>query len=127
VDFFAVVENYPELQANTNFMALQQRISQLENQIADCGEFYNDCANTFNIRIQQVPDTFVAGFMHLTPRAMLKVDEADESDVHCFGRSQESSWERIRSSAVFEHFNSHVASRTLHDLVFAPQPLAWLR
>jgi LemA protein len=79
--FFAVVENYPELKANTNFMALQQRISQLENQIADRREFYNDCANTFNIRIQQVPDTFVANFMHLTPRTMLKVDEADKSDV----------------------------------------------
>jgi LemA protein len=79
--FFAVVENYPELKANTNFMALQQRISQLENQIADRREFYNDCANTFNIRIQQVPDTFVANFMRLTPRTMLKVDEADKSDV----------------------------------------------
>jgi len=79
--FFAVAENYPDLKANSNFMALEQRISQLENQIADRREFYNDCANTFNIRIQQVPDTFVANFMHLTPRAMLKVDEADKSDV----------------------------------------------
>lgn len=79
--FFAVAENYPDLKANSNFMALEQRISQLENQIADRREFYNDCANTFNIRIQQVPDTFVAGFMHLTPRQMLKVDEADKSDV----------------------------------------------
>src|SRR5438105_6455236 len=66
--FFAVAENYPDLKANANFMALEQRISQLENQIADRREFYNDCANTFNIRIQQVPDTFVANFMQLTPR-----------------------------------------------------------
>ena len=79
--FFAVAENYPDLKANANFMALEQRISQLENQIADRREFYNDCANTFNIRIQQVPDTFVANFMHLTPRTMLKVDEADKTDV----------------------------------------------
>jgi LemA protein len=79
--FFAVAENYPELKANTNFMQLQQRITQLENQIADRREFYNDCVNTFNIRIQQVPDTFVASFMELTPRQMLKVDEADKADV----------------------------------------------
>jgi LemA protein len=79
--FFAVAENYPDLKANANFMALEQRISQLENQIADRREFYNDCANTFNIRIQQVPDTFVANFMHLTPRTMLKVEEADKADV----------------------------------------------
>ena len=79
--FFAVAENYPELKANASFMQLQQRITQLESQIADRREFYNDCVNTFNIRIQQVPDTFVAAFMRLTPRTMLKVDEADRTDV----------------------------------------------
>lgn len=79
--FFAVAENYPDLKANANFMQLEQRITALENQIADRREFYNDNVNTFNIRIQQVPDTFVASFMSLTPRAMLKVDEADKADV----------------------------------------------
>ena len=79
--FFAVAENYPELKANSNFQMLQKRISELESQIADRREFYNDCVNTFNIRIQQVPDTLVAGLMHLTPRTMLKVDEADKVDV----------------------------------------------
>ena len=79
--FFAVAENYPELKANTNFQLLEKRISELESQIADRREFYNDSVNTFNIRIQQVPDTFVAAFMRLTPRAMLKVDEADKADV----------------------------------------------
>jgi LemA protein len=79
--FFAVAENYPELKANTNFMQLEQRITQLENQIADRREFYNDSVNTFNIRIQQVPDTFVASFMQLTPRTLLKVDEAEKVDV----------------------------------------------
>ena len=79
--FFAVAENYPDLKANNSFQQLQQRITALENQIADRREFYNDSVNTFNIRIQQVPDTFVASFMHLTPRTMLKVDEADKADV----------------------------------------------
>lgn len=60
---------------------MEQRITQLENQIADRREFYNDSINTFNIRIQQVPDTFVAAFMQLTPRPMLKVDETDKMDV----------------------------------------------
>ena len=79
--FFAVAENYPDLKANSNFQILEQRISQLENQIADRREFYNDCVNTFNIRIQQVPDTFVAAFMRLTPRQLLKIDDADKTDV----------------------------------------------
>src|ERR1700692_334840 len=79
--FFAVAENYPDLKANANFMQLERRITELENQIADRREFYNDSVNTFNIRIQQVPDTFVAAFMQLRPREMFKVEEADKSDV----------------------------------------------
>ena len=79
--FFAVAENYPELKAKSNFQVLGKRISELESQIADRREFYNDCVNTFNIRIQQVPDTFVASFMRLTPRTMLKIDDADKADV----------------------------------------------
>jgi LemA protein len=79
--FFAVAENYPQLKANDNFMRLQGRITDLESQIADRREFYNDSVNTFNIRIQQMPDTFVASFMNLTPRLMFKVEEADKADV----------------------------------------------
>ena len=46
--FFAVAENYPQLKANDNFMRLQGRITELESQIADRREFYNDSVNTFN-------------------------------------------------------------------------------
>jgi LemA protein len=80
--FFAVAENYPDLKANNNFMQLQKRITELESQIADRREFYNDSVNTFNIRIQQMPDTLVAGFMKLTPRPMFKVEDADKADVN---------------------------------------------
>jgi LemA protein len=62
-------------------MRLQERITELESQIADRREFYNDSVNTFNIRIQQVPDTFVASFMGLKPQPMFKVEEADRADV----------------------------------------------
>src|SRR4029077_16267903 len=87
--FFAVAENYPELKANNNFMQLQKRITELESQIADRREFYNDSVNTFNIRIQQMPDTFVASFMNLQLRPMFKVEEADRADVRMsFGAAQ---------------------------------------
>ena len=78
---FAVAENYPDLKANNNFMQLQTRITDLESQIADRREFYNDSVNTFNIRIQQMPDTFVASFMMVQPRPMFKVEEADRADI----------------------------------------------
>jgi LemA protein len=78
---FALAENYPQLKANDNFMRLQERITEVESEIADRREFYNDCVNTFNTRIQQMPDTFVASFMSLTPRPMFKVEDADKADV----------------------------------------------
>ena len=74
---FAVSENYPQLKANENFLKLQTRISELEERIADRREFFNDDVNTYNTRIGQIPEVFVASFMNLKPRDMFKVSEED--------------------------------------------------
>lgn len=78
---FAVSENYPDLKANQNFVQLQQRISYLENQIADRREFYNDSANNYNIRINQIPDMFVANMLQMKSRELFKVSEEERKDV----------------------------------------------
>lgn len=78
---FAVAENYPELKANNNFMQLQSRISDLEEKIADRREFFNDDVNTYNIRIQQLPDVFIASMMKLQHKDLFKVAEEDRADV----------------------------------------------
>jgi LemA protein len=78
---FAVAENYPDLKANNNFMQLQKRISELEEKIADRREFFNDDVNTYNIRIQQLPDVFIAHLMSLQRRDLFKVEEEDRRDV----------------------------------------------
>ncbi|PYX87669.1 MAG: LemA family protein [Acidobacteria bacterium] len=74
---FAVAENYPQLKANDNFLKLQNRISELEERIADRREFFNDDVNTYNTRINQIPDMFLAGMMNLKARDMFKVSEED--------------------------------------------------
>ena len=74
---FAVAENYPQLKANENFLKLQTRISELEERIADRREFFNDDVNSYNTRIAQIPDVFVASFMNLKPRQMFKVSDED--------------------------------------------------
>jgi LemA protein len=78
---FAVAENYPQLKANENFLKLQNRISELEERIADRREFFNDDVNSYNTRIAQIPDVFVASFMSLKPRAFFKVSEEDRKLV----------------------------------------------
>jgi LemA protein len=79
--FMAVAENYPDLKADQGFRALQQRISELENQIADRREFYNDVVTLFNTRIEQIPDSWVAQGMQLTHAELFKVTDADREDV----------------------------------------------
>jgi LemA protein len=78
---FAVAENYPELKANNTFMQLQNRISELEERIADRREFFNDDVNTYNIRIQQLPDVFIAHMLNLQHKDLFKVAEEDRRDV----------------------------------------------
>lgn len=78
---FAVAENYPDLKANQNFVQLQQRISYLESQIADRRELYNDSVNNYNIRINEIPDMFIARTLNMQPKDLFKVAEEDKKDV----------------------------------------------
>jgi LemA protein len=79
--FFAVAEAYPNLKADSSFRELQHRISELENQIADRRELYNDTVTILNTRIEQIPDQYVAGWLSLTRAELFKVDESDRADV----------------------------------------------
>jgi LemA protein len=87
-NLFAVAENYPQLKANENFLKLQMRISELEDHIADRREFFNDDVNTYNTRIGQIPEVFLASFMKLKPRPMFKVSEEDRRLVEVKFQSQ---------------------------------------
>ncbi len=78
---FAISEAYPELRSNDNFLKLQERISGLENDIADRRELYNESVNNYNIRIQSLPDAFIANSMNLPSEEMFKVDEKKKKDV----------------------------------------------
>jgi LemA protein len=78
---FVVAENYPQLKASDNFLKLQTRISELEDHIADRREFFNDDVNTYNTRIQQVPDTLVARFLDMKPREMFKVSDEERRAI----------------------------------------------
>ena len=78
---FAVAENYPDLKSNQIFLQFQGRISYLESQIADRREFYNDSVNIYNIRINQIPDLFIAKPLNMKDKELFKVIEEDKNDV----------------------------------------------
>jgi len=78
---FALSEAYPELGSNDNFLKLTERISGLENEIADRRELYNESVNNYNIRIQSLPDMFIANTLGLPQEVMFKVDENKKKDI----------------------------------------------
>jgi LemA protein len=78
---FAVMEAYPELRANEQFNQLMQRISGLEDAIADRREFYNESVNINNVRIEQFPDNFVARLFGFGIRPLLTFPASDIKDV----------------------------------------------
>ena len=78
---FAVAEAYPDLKTNETFQHLQARISALENAIADRREFYNESVNVNNVRIEQFPDSIVAGLFSFKPFTPLRFADAEKADV----------------------------------------------
>jgi LemA protein len=78
---FAVAERYPGLRANQSFVALQKRIAELEERIADRREFFNDDVATYNTRIAQLPELLLARQMKLRPRQLFQVSEQERQQV----------------------------------------------
>lgn len=83
---YAVAENYPDLKADQTFINLQQRITGLENQIADRREFYNDSVNTNNVRIAQFPDLIVARLLAFERAELLRFSNAELKDIDVSAR-----------------------------------------
>jgi LemA protein len=77
---FAVAEQYPDLKANQEFLAIHKRISALESTIADRREFYNDSVNLYNIAIEQIPTLWVAQQVGYKARPLLTIASADRED-----------------------------------------------
>ena len=79
---FAVVENYPDLKANQNFLALQEELTATEGRIAFARQFYNDTVLSYNNKVQQFPSRIVAGMFNFTPREFFQVEEAATGPVN---------------------------------------------
>lgn len=74
---FALVEQYPELKANENVMALQEELTTTENQIGFSRQHYNATVREFNTTIQVFPNVVIAGPFGFRERDYFQIDEAD--------------------------------------------------
>ena len=79
---FAVVENYPQLKANENVLALQEQLTTTENQISFSRQHYNATVLDFNNSLQTFPNVVIAGPLGFTKREFFEAEpEAAEVPV----------------------------------------------
>lgn len=71
---FAVVENYPELKANQNFMELQGELSDTENKISSVRTTYNNIVYAYNITLKQFPNNLVAPMLGFKEEEYFEVE-----------------------------------------------------
>ena len=79
--FMLVVENYPELKANQNFLAIQEELTSTENKISFARQNYNDQVLGLNNKIQMFPSNVVAGMCGFTKRDFFEIEDAAQREV----------------------------------------------
>ena len=77
----AVVENYPDLKANQNFLALQEELTSTENKISFSRQFYNDSVLRYNNQTQMVPSNIVASMFGFKASEFFEVTLAAEREA----------------------------------------------
>lgn len=80
-NFFVVVEQYPDLKANQNFLQIQEELTSTENRIGFARQAYNDAVMTFNNKVEMFPGNLVAGAFSFPKAEFFEIENAAERDV----------------------------------------------
>lgn len=75
---FALTENYPTLQANTNFMDLQNQLKVIEQDIASSRKYYNAVVREYNTKIQVFPTNILARMFKFEKKPMFEIDDKEQ-------------------------------------------------
>ncbi|MFN3873643.1 MAG: LemA family protein [Ignavibacterium sp.] len=75
------VENYPDLKANQNFLALQEELTATENKISFARQNYNDQVLMYNNKIQMFPSNIVAGMFNFKEEEFFELKDQAEKEV----------------------------------------------
>src|SRR3981081_4540666 len=76
---FAVSENYPDLKAITAFTNLQEQLTATEDKIEFSRRFYNGNVRDYNIKLQTLPTSLIAGALGFKPFGFFQADEGDRA------------------------------------------------
>ena len=76
-----VIEQYPNLRANENFLSLQEELTATENRIGFARQHYNDSVMHYNTRMQSFPANLLAGTFHFTAEEFFEVEDGASRQV----------------------------------------------
>lgn len=76
---FALFENYPDLKANQNVLALQEELTTTENQISFARQHYNDSVMLYNTKIQLFPSNIIASMFRFTPEEFFEAPTEEKA------------------------------------------------
>ena len=79
--FFLVVESYPDLKANQNFLVVQEELRSTENKIAFSRQNYNDQALFYNNKIEMFPSNVVAGPLGFVKEEFFQLEDKAQGAV----------------------------------------------
>ncbi|MFC1586723.1 LemA family protein [Planctomycetota bacterium] len=74
---YVVMENYPDLKANTNVMALQEELTSTENKISFARQFYNDTVMRFNTKLQTIPTNVIGALFNFKEEEYFELTDAE--------------------------------------------------
>lgn len=74
--FLSIVEQYPQLKTNENFLRLQDELSGMENRLAVARKDYNEAATVYNTRRQSFPTVVIAGLMGFQDKPLFRAEDA---------------------------------------------------
>lgn len=77
----ALVESYPELKANNNFLSLQKELSNIEDEISQSRKYYNAVVRIFNNKVEMIPSNIVAKTLGYKVQCMFIADDNERNSV----------------------------------------------
>lgn len=78
----ALVENYPELKANENFLNLQKQLSKVESQLQAARRIYNSDVTVYNTKVHSIPSNIIAGIFGFKEAALFEIAAHERENVN---------------------------------------------
>ena len=80
-NILSVSENYPQLQASSNFIDLQNELSSIEDQLQMARRYYNGTVRDLNMMVEQFPSNIIAGSFGFSKKPFFEIENEADRDV----------------------------------------------